>query len=71
MLTAIKTGEFLDFSYEQIHKGFGEYQTRNGRMQQFLIMQNIYHLNLAKNPQGMNCTIDYCIKNKKICFYIK
>ncbi|MBJ8073023.1 MULTISPECIES: MurT ligase domain-containing protein [Bacillus cereus group] len=70
MLTAIKTGEFLGFSYEQIHKGLREYHTSNGRMQQFLIAQNIYHLNLAKNPQGMNCTIDYCIQNKNITQYV-
>lgn len=70
MLTAIKTGEFLGFSYEQIHKGLREYHPSNGRMQQFLIAKNIYHLNLAKNPQGMNCTIDYCIQNKKITQYV-
>ncbi|PEK05820.1 MurT ligase domain-containing protein [Bacillus toyonensis] len=70
MLTAIKTGEFLGFSYEQIHKGLSEYHSSNGRMQQFLIAKNIYHLNLAKNPQGMNCTIDYCIQNKNITQYV-
>ncbi|WP_144499532.1 MurT ligase domain-containing protein [Bacillus sp. FDAARGOS_235] len=70
MLTAIKTGEFLGFSYEQIHKGLREYHSSNGRMQQFLIAKNIYHLNLAKNPQGMNCTIDYCRQNKNITQYV-
>ncbi|TKI83632.1 DUF1727 domain-containing protein, partial [Bacillus wiedmannii] len=70
MLTAIKIGEFLGFSYEQIHKGLREYHPSNGRMQQFLIAQNIYHLNLAKNPQGMNCTVDYCIQNKGITQYV-
>lgn len=70
MLTAIKTGEFLGFSYEQIHKGLSEYHSSNGRMQQFLIAKNIYHLNLAKNPQGMNCTIDYCRQNKNITQYV-
>ncbi|MGE7885699.1 MurT ligase domain-containing protein [Bacillus sp. NPDC094077] len=70
MLTAIKTGGFLGFSYEQIHKGLKEYHPSNGRMQQFLIAKNIYHLNLAKNPQGMNCTIDYCIQNKNITQYV-
>ncbi|MEM5662843.1 MurT ligase domain-containing protein [Bacillus cereus] len=70
MLTAIKTGEFLGFSYEQIHKGLSEYHSSNGRMQQFLFAKNIYHLNLAKNPQGMNCTIDYCRQNKNITQYV-
>ncbi|MFE8095198.1 MurT ligase domain-containing protein [Bacillus toyonensis] len=70
MLTAIKTGEFLGFSYEQIHNGLNEYHSSNGRMQQFLIAKNIYHLNLAKNPQGMNCTIDYCRQNKNITQYV-
>ncbi|XMA23502.1 MurT ligase domain-containing protein (plasmid) [Bacillus bombysepticus] len=70
MLTAIKIGEFVDFSYEQIQKGLREYHTSNGRMQQFFISQNIYHLNLAKNPQGMNCTLDYCIQNKRIKQYV-
>ncbi|MEH7463362.1 MurT ligase domain-containing protein [Bacillus thuringiensis] len=70
MLTAIKIGEFLGFSYEQIYKGLREYHPSNGRMQQFLIAKNIYHLNLAKNPQGMNCTIDYCIQNKNITQYV-
>ncbi|WP_144597531.1 MurT ligase domain-containing protein [Bacillus cereus] len=70
MLTAIKIGEFLGFSYEQIDKGLREYHPSNGRMQQFFIAQNIYHLNLAKNPQGMNCTVDYCIQNKGITQYV-
>lgn len=54
---AITVCQALGMALNQISNGLTTYQKADGRMQEFLINQNVWRLNLVKNPAGANLTL--------------